>query len=99
MNKNLINNELKWKLDRIVPVKALRHFKEKTKKKKEDYFGPFECLYSPIMVWTVKVLSPSMKSIVMFKSFSNFHNQRGSRNLMKIKLPPFKNWEEKNLKL
>lgn len=34
MNKNLINNELKWKLDRIVPVKALRHFKEKTKKKK-----------------------------------------------------------------
>lgn len=34
MNKNLINNELKWKLDRIVPVKALRHLKEKTKKKK-----------------------------------------------------------------
>ena len=52
MNKNLINNELKWKLDRIVPVKALRHLKEKTKKKKkitlvnlsaftvQSWFGP-----------------------------------------------------------
>ena len=56
MNKNLIDNELKWKLDRIVPVKALRHtLRKKLKKKKKDYFGPLECLYSPILVWTVKV--------------------------------------------
>lgn len=36
MNKNLIDNELKWKLDRIVPVKALRHtLRKKLKKKKK----------------------------------------------------------------
>ena len=59
MNKNLINNELKWKLDRIVPVKALRHFKEKTKKKKR-------------LLWSIWVLLQSNPGLDR-KSFVAIH--------------------------